>query len=324
VGVASGEELIKKFGGLRQAMKAIDLFAKRNNMSLGKLLGRKEALNLMFAANGAQAETYAEKLAAMNNVNGLAEEAFKEQAEGANRAGHSFKVLTQRVSVMGQKFGDVIGEALIPFFDKLAPILTMLGNLSPGTKKVIVVLSALAAVVGPLIVLLGGLAIAITAVSWPVLAVVAGIALLASGVAIAIIKWKEWGKWIKAIGALILLLMGPIGWLIGAIILIGKNWDKIIGKIQSGIKVISKAFDKVKGFFGDGSTAGEQGLARINAARGLSPNVIGGAVRNTQTTQTNNAEVKVDFSGMPSGVKVKKKDPSKILNMANGLMTAGN
>ncbi len=88
-----------------------------------------------------------------------------------------------------------LGTVLLPFATKLAGMITKLarkfGELSPTTKKIVLVLAGLAALLPPLIILVGGLAIAFGAITLPItLTIVAVAALVAAGIFLAV-KWDS-------------------------------------------------------------------------------------------------------------------------------------
>ncbi len=328
--VKDGAGLIKKFGGLKNAMKAVSIFASKNNMEITKLIGRKEALNLILAANGAQADTFATKLAAMAKVTGVsgeAEEAFEQQANGINKSGFAFKQFTSQLSVFAQQLGDVIGTYLAPFIAKLGKLLSKFQALAPGTKKMIVVVAALAAALGPLLVVLGAVAIAVAAISWPVFAVVAGIAALGAAITFVVLKWDEWGGWIKKTGTILLFFMGPLGMILGAIILIRKNWDGIVKSFKSGLGTVGKVASKIGSFFsGDRNSTSSQNVGvnslgsssgGLSTAAQFAAQNVGGGIN------TNNSKIEVDFKNLPKEVKPRIIKDGGGLDIGNGLMSAG-
>jgi len=320
LGVKSGPEVIKKFGGLRQAMNAVVLAAKKNNLVLGKVLGRKEALSLVLAATGRVADKFTEKMKDMNTVtakSGEAEQAFRDQAEGINKAGFAWSQMIVKVSIMGQKLGDVMGEVFLPFIMKVGVLATKFGELSPGVKKFIVIAGVLVIALGPLLFILGSIAIAVAAISWPVVLVVAGIMLLGAAITFIVIKWKTWGKWIKRIGFGLLLLSGPIGILVAGIILIHKKWDKLIGGFKLGLKVVKKVGGFIKGISLRGYSCTANLLPKGD------PRSQGIISNQARVVNTNNAKLEVKVTSDKDNIETNVSEDADFLEVDRGLMTAG-
>ena len=86
----------------------------------------------------------------------------------------------------------------------------------------------------------------------PVVLITLAIIALIAVVAYLIDRFIGWGNALKMVGAAILLAMGPIGWLIGAAVLIYKNWDVLSGffkNLWSGIVgVFQSAKDMISGY----------------------------------------------------------------------------
>jgi len=164
LGYDSAETMVQQLG-MQKALTALIGTTDGTVESVGKLFGRAEALNAVFALTGNQADTFNSKLAAMNDAAGATQAAFEEQTNGINKAGFTMKQVAAKVEVLAQKFGDALAPALSDALDALRPLLDHLGDLanwfaelSPTTQKAIVGIGAFAAALGPL-TLAGGKAI---------------------------------------------------------------------------------------------------------------------------------------------------------------------
>lgn len=86
------------------------------------------------------------------------------------------------------------GEILIPIANKLQNLIIKitkgLSNLQPGTKEMILIFAALAAVAGPLVLVLGGIAISIAALMTPIGLAVAAVGLLAVAGTLLALRWE--------------------------------------------------------------------------------------------------------------------------------------
>lgn len=178
----------------------------------------------------------------------------------------------ERAKGAWETFVKVIGDIVAPVFVTILEFLTKLGekfqSLSPGMQTAIVIVGALIAALGPLLLLFGMMANAIIGISMamtvlnlslgPILLIIAAIAAL---VALAIVVYKNWDsisgffvsmwetikgafntavEWIKTHWDLLLTFMlGPVGFFVTQVI---KHWDQIVAAMQAAVNA-------VKGFF---------------------------------------------------------------------------
>jgi hypothetical protein len=76
--------------------------------------------------------------------------------EAAAKAGLGpFKQLSNSLGDLVEDFGAIIAQAILPFVAKIKSLISSFKDLSPETKKFIVIIGGIAAVVGPLLVALG-------------------------------------------------------------------------------------------------------------------------------------------------------------------------
>ena len=110
----------------------------------------------------------------------------------------------------------------------------------------------------------------------PVVLITLAIIALIAVVAYLIDRFVGWENALKIVGAAILVAMGPIGWLIGAAVLIYKNWESVSGFFKnlwgSVVGIFQGAKDMISIYI-DGIIAKVQGL--ISLATSL-PGKIGG------------------------------------------------
>lgn len=188
LGVETGKAAIEQ-EGLQGVINAVTQMAEQSGEPLQKYIGSIEGQTLALALAGPQAAILTEKTKEMTVAAGGMSEAYAEQTEGVNAAGHAWNQMRQAIAVMMQE----IGDSLVPLFrvvvellkDHVVPFVRRLvqgfSDLSPTTQKVILGLTGLVTVAGPLLTILGIMATAIGAVSLPLVAIVAGV-----GAAIAI------------------------------------------------------------------------------------------------------------------------------------------
>ena len=111
LGVASGTELIEKFGGLHGALIALKEQADRTGEPVSNLFGSAEAGKLALYAAGAGAEKFTSDLHAMKDAAGATEQAFID----ATTAGpNAFGFQLQQAGLHAQSFAIKMGQELIP------------------------------------------------------------------------------------------------------------------------------------------------------------------------------------------------------------------
>ena len=137
-------------------------------------------------------------------------------ARTSDGSANQMRIFTESVKELSVAFGEI----LLPYFTKAITyvngVVKAFTNLSPATKKIIVVVAALVAVVGPLLIALGFLSSVI------IPALISGFTLLATTV-------------LPALLAGFTFLISPIGLISAAVVALGivvyKNFDAIIVKI---------------------------------------------------------------------------------------------
>lgn len=165
------------------------------------------------------------------------------------------------------EFGKIILPTAIAALQKLSKALEWLNNLSPGTKKLILILGGLLAAVGPLISILGGLAGAIVAVN------MACVTLAANPIALAIIG-----------------ITAAVVALIAGLTLLVLNWDKVkkavssfvssaVAKIQELWQKIQPIVEKIAKSFQFAFSLTPAGIA-VNAAKSVAARVGESRVNN--------------------------------------------
>lgn len=116
LGVASGNELIEKFGGLQGALTALKAQADRTGEPISNLFGSAEAGKLALYAAGAGAEKFTTDLRAMQDAAGATEQAFTD----ATTAGpNAFGFQLQQAALHAQSFAIKMGQELIPSLQAL-------------------------------------------------------------------------------------------------------------------------------------------------------------------------------------------------------------
>jgi TP901 family phage tail tape measure protein len=307
LGVESGNALIAQ-RGLQGAMATVVAAAKQGEGDLADYIGSIEGQTLALSASGAQADTFTEKMAAMGDVAGLAEEAFREQSEGINAAGFQWQQFQQRMAVVAQNLGDVLIPILIRVLDFAEPLIDWamsaikwFGNLPAPVQAVGVAIAGIAAAAGPVLVVLGTLVSsfgAVAGVVGPLIGAVAGTAGLSVGIGV--------------LGAALATLAGPLAIgaaVAGLAVLIVK-----IGSAKAEAEEAALALANINGVIMDNAlavndlkiayqTAGEEGLRKFLSE--MDPAVVKSKEFSTQLSDLRNSGriTQEEFEGIADTVR---------------------
>lgn len=129
LGVASGQELISKMGGLQGALMALEKYAKQHNMAIGEMLGRKEAQLAFFNLVGTQAGEYANNLKDVATTTGLAKEAFATKSADMT---NQWKMLMNEIKLLMSGIGDAavpLAKTLVYVGSELTKTVSQVGQL---------------------------------------------------------------------------------------------------------------------------------------------------------------------------------------------------
>ncbi|QEK09913.1 phage tail tape measure protein [Treponema phagedenis] len=139
LGVATGEELIAKFGGLSGALQALKSVADKTGEPISNLFGSAEAGKLALYAAGEGAAKFASDLEAMNESAGATEQAFNDATVAGPNA---FGFQLEQAKLNAQSFAIKLGQELIPSLQALlSPVFKLaewLKNLNEEQLKLIV------------------------------------------------------------------------------------------------------------------------------------------------------------------------------------------
>ena len=245
------DNLRESLGGLTEAEQA----------SAAATIFGKEAMSGALAIVNTSEADYRKLAGAINDSAGAAERMSKEMQDNLQGRLTELKSAIEGAALQ-------LYEAMLPALEKLVAwvqkAVDWFAELSPGMKKAIVIVAGLAAAIGPLLILLGTLSIAIGAISLPVAAVIAGIAALGAAIVGIYKLWKENGEKSKKLlgefadyakttwdnikqkfedawnnikdffkkwgDEILLIAVGPAGWVVLLGRKIAENWDSIKAK----------------------------------------------------------------------------------------------
>jgi TP901 family phage tail tape measure protein len=217
MGVGTGEAALQTFG-FAGTMARLSEAADNNNTVLAEAFGRVEGLNAVLGVTGQNAQTAADDLEAMQTATeglGAATDALNEINKGTAR---QFALLKAQVKDIAIEIGKNLSGALNPVIDQVGKILARLGDwikrnpeLFLTIVKVTAAVGVLAAVLGPLLIILPSLA--------------AGIAL---------VNTAFWAMIANPVVLTIVGIVAAIGAVIAAVILLSRHWETL----QTGMKKI--------------------------------------------------------------------------------------
>lgn len=157
LGVQSGDQLVKKFGGLQNALFAIRREVNNDDIAFSKLFVDQEAKLAALALTGAKSKEAAREIALMSQSAGASEIAFNEQSNGINKAGYQMEQTMQRIKRMSIS----IGDKLLPQVEKLMiaaqPWIDWLSKIDQGTIDSALSIAKWAAIIGVGSKALGGM-----------------------------------------------------------------------------------------------------------------------------------------------------------------------
>ena len=288
------QAFIEQGGNVQDALKIMEQAAAENDVALQDMFGSVEAGQAALALTGKGAEGFANNIAEMNASLGATDKAFATMDKGASRSMDKLKAEFSATMIeIGNEFIPILKDDLLPIFrDDIAPLLkdvvvpaikaaaNAFSAMSPGMKKVSIVVLALAAALGPLLMILGPIVSGLSAIApviasvgavigavalGPVLLIVGGIAAV---IAVLYILEKRFGLVTKTIGFVTDVFDDLVDWLsdvipkaidttvefilglgdkllfvlgpIGAVIYAFKHWDEIVGIISG---VFRRVFD---------------------------------------------------------------------------------
>lgn len=140
--------------GLPAALTMLDEKLGGNREQLGRLLGSSEAASAAFQILDADAASLEGTFGAVNAAAGMTDEAF---GVVADTTGFKLQQAFQNLKTSLIEFGDIIAPFVAQFAERLKALGDAFQNLSPQAKQFIVVGGAIAAAVGPVLLIVGKL-----------------------------------------------------------------------------------------------------------------------------------------------------------------------
>lgn len=256
LGFASGQAMLEQLG-LQGTIEAVVQAAQDSGTPLQDFIGSIEGQTLAMALAGPQAATFTEKLATMGDVSGAVDDAFAAQTSGINKTGFTMAQVSVKAAVLAQRIGDGIAPALgklldmaTPFVDKLIEMADWFASADANTQGLIVGIAAVAAVIGPVLGIVGMFVSALSGLG--AISGVVSAAVSALGAVIAVLGWPI-ALVIAAIAGLVVawntdflglrtMILGWIDDIVAAwpqfVVDVGTAWDSLLdwlGQIWTNI-----------------------------------------------------------------------------------------
>ena len=195
--------MMMKEEGLVGTLRKLNEVTDGNADAMATLMGRKEGLVAALALTGAQAEDFTVKMGAMENASGALDQAFENQTQGINAVGFQFEQAKMRIVVSLQKIGDKLLPILSQMLTAFEPVLDIIDQMGPKLTVAGIAFATLAAAIGPILLIVGQVISAFSAISGA----------------------------IAGAGGAAALLSNPIGWIVLAIIglvaVVIALWDEL-------------------------------------------------------------------------------------------------
>lgn len=216
------------FTGETESLKRLGVVMTEANVQAFALeKGITKKMNAM-----SQAEKVALRYEYVLNATKNAQGDFARTSDGA---ANQMRIVQESVKQLGAQFGSVLLPILTPVIQRLNDMLKRFTELEPATKKTIVTVAALAATIGPLLVVTGKLISVYASIVAPIVKMIASLTAqaAASGVAAA----ANTGAAVTTVA---------FGTALKATLLVAAPYVAIIGAIAAGIYLLYKNYQSAE------------------------------------------------------------------------------
>ena len=224
----SFKELIESGSSVTDVLAMLNDSASQSGLSLADMFGSAEASKAALVLLGEGTSTFNDMVKEMNNSLGATEIAF----EKLQTPGEQARISWNKLKNIAIELGDILLPIVVSIAEVVGNLAEKFAGLDESTKVVILTILGLVAVIGPLLIIAGKIAFAISSL----------ITLFGAGGAAA-----------GVLGTAFTILSGPIGLAIAAIaaiiaigVLLYKNWDEIKETAQQLGAYLKGKFEEIK------------------------------------------------------------------------------
>ena len=237
IGIDQAQDALKGiFTGEGESLKSLGIIMQDSTLiAYAQATGQKKAYSEM-----TQAEKVALRYAFVMNATKNSQGDFSRTSEGAANQTRTF---SETMKELGANMGQYILPVVTPLITKLSEMAQSFGKLDEGTKKTILVIAGIVAVVGPMLIVIGSVVTAVGAIAGAFAAASGAIA--AAGGIIAVV--------VGIITSPITLTIAAIAALAAIAFVVVKNWEPIkafFSNLWTSITTTtSAAWEGIKAFF---------------------------------------------------------------------------
>jgi len=236
-GVKSGPEAIESFGGLTGVLEELRKTTNGEVVAIRELFASDEAMRGALPLLTSSYEDYNNAIETVTNSQGKTNEAFEEMATGPGfTLTQSITKLKNTAIKLGSALSELVSPALETLTEWVEKAIGWFQSLDPQTQKIIMIMVGLFAAIGPLVFILGQLAVGISFLMGPIGLVIAAIVAF---IAIGILLWKNWDT-IKAKAIEIWTAISDF---------FKGTWDNIKGFFRNAGEFVTNVWNNVINFF---------------------------------------------------------------------------
>ena len=221
----SFSELMNEGMPLSEVLRILQSNAEANGLAFNDLFGSSEAATAALALMRDGGADLDQKIKEITETTGSANEAFEKMEDTAGaKLEKAFNAMKISLIDIGDALSPLI-EKFAEFVSKVADWIGKFGELNPATQNFILIVAGVLAVLGPLLILVGG-----------AISLFANLSIVAGALGISV----------GALCSPFLIAIGVITAIVTAGILLCQNWDTIKAKASELGKYVSDKFNELK------------------------------------------------------------------------------
>lgn len=156
----SFKQLMDEGASVTDVLAMLNENAEKNGLSLADMFGSAEAAKAALTLLGDDASTFNETVKQMNDSTGATEEAF----EKLQTAGEKTRISFNEIKNAAMELGAVMLPIIEELAEKISELADRFKALSPETKELILIIAGIVAAIGPVLLIIGKFATAISGI----------------------------------------------------------------------------------------------------------------------------------------------------------------